>query len=134
MTDDRRPSPFPIRLTDEERAEAEARAERAGLSLGGYFKAAALDSEPPRRRRSRHPSPDMVILSRLMAANGRIGNNVNQLAFHANCGSWPDRFAIEEAAADIRWIRDTLMEALGITPPADNDNLVAYPAGDLPEP
>lgn len=134
MTDDRRPSPFPIRLTDEERAEAEARAERAGLSLGGFFKAAALDSSPPRRARVRHPTADRVMLGQLMAHVGKIGSNVNQLAFQANTGSWPDRFAIEEAAADVKWMRNTIMEALGIAPPADNDNVVAYQSGDDPAP
>lgn len=134
MTDDRRPSPFPIRLTDEERAEAEARAARAGLSLGGFFKAAALDSAPPRKHPVRQPSPDRAMLGQLVAQTGKIGSNVNQLARQANCGSWPDQFAIEEAAADIRWMRDALMTALGITPPADNDNVVAYPPDGLPEP
>lgn len=31
-----RAAPFPVRLTDEQRAELTSRADRAGLSVGGY--------------------------------------------------------------------------------------------------
>lgn len=112
-----RRNPFAIRMTDAERAEAEARADRAGLSLGGFFKAAALDAKPPRS--SRRPTVDQVELSRLMAQLGKIGSNVNQLAHQANAGSWPERRTLEDAAADVRWMRDSVMRALSITPPAD---------------
>jgi hypothetical protein len=106
-----RPSPFTVRLTDEERTELEHRAERAGLSLGGYFKSAAFNTPPPAQ--SRRPPVDRAELAKLLAAIGRIGNNVNQLARVANAGSWPEAKDLSQACSDIRWIRKALMKALG---------------------
>lgn len=107
-----RPSPFTVRLTDEERTELERRAERAGLSLGGYFKSAAFNTPPPPQ--SRRPPVDRAELGKLLVAIGRIGNNINQLAKIANAGSWPEAKDLEKARADIQWIRQALMMALGI--------------------
>ncbi len=111
-----RPAPLSIRLSPEERADLTSRAERAGLSVGGYFRAAVLDVPLPRV--SRRPSADRAELARLLGAVGKIGSNVNQLAYVANTGSWPDSRAIAQAVADIRWMRDSLMLALGVHPPA----------------
>jgi hypothetical protein len=108
-----RPPPLSIRLPAPERDDLKARADREGLSVSGYFRTVAFNTP----RRSRRPSVNEQELARLMVAMGRIGSNVNQLARQANLGSWPDSRAIEEACADIRWIRDTLMLALGVTPP-----------------
>ena len=58
-------------------------------------------------------------LARLMAAIGRIGSNVNQLARMANAGSWPDSRLLKQACDDIRIMRDTLIRAFGMTPPDD---------------
>jgi hypothetical protein len=110
-----RPAPLSIRLSPEERADLTSRAERAGLSVGGYFRAAVLDVPLPRV--SRRPSADRTELARLLGAVGKIGSNVNQLAYVANTGSWPDSRLIAQAVADVRWMRDTLMLALGVTPP-----------------
>lgn len=108
----RRPPPLSVRLTDEERAELERRAERSGLTLGGYFKSAVFNTPPPPQ--SRRPPADRAELGKLLVAIGRIGNNVNQLAKVANAGSWPEAKDLEKARADIRWIRQALMKALGI--------------------
>ena len=110
-------------MSDDERAEAEARAERAGLSLGGFFKAAALDTPAPRQ--VRHPSVDRVELARLMGAIGKIGSNVNQLAHQANMGSWPDARMLQDACSDIHWMRDAVMQALGISPPPVSGSMPA---------
>lgn len=115
MAATKRPNPFAVRLTDDERADVKARADRAGLSIGGYFKAAVFDQPPSRQ--SRRPPVDKQELARLMGAIGRIGSNVNQLARHANAGSWPDARALDDACSDIHWMRDAVMRALGITPP-----------------
>ncbi len=112
-----RPAPLTVRLSPAERADLASRAERAGLSVGGYFRAAVLASPLPRS--SRRPPADATELARLLAAVGKIGSNVNQLAYVANTGGWPDSRAIAEAATDIRWMRDTLMLALGVKPTGD---------------
>ena len=110
-----RPAPLSIRLPDDERDALKARAKEAGLSLSGYFRTAEFGTP----RRSRRPSVNEQLLAQILAGMGRIGSNHNQLAHQANLGSWPDSRLIEQACADIRWIRDTLMQALGVTPPPD---------------
>lgn len=110
----RRPPPLSVRLTDEERAELERRAERSGLTLGGYFKSVVFNSPPPPQ--SRRPSADREELGKLLAAIGRIGNNVNQLARVANAGSWPESEKLSQAVREIQWIRKSLMKALGVDP------------------
>ena len=111
------PPPFSVRLSPEERAELDSRADRAGLSVGGYFRAAVFDKPPPRQ--SRRPSVVEQELARLMAAIGRIGSNINQLTHQAHLGSWPDSRALQQACDDIRFMRDTLIRAFGMTPPDD---------------
>ena len=108
--------PFSLRLTKEQRADLEDRAGRASLSMGGYVLSVIFNTPEPRRRTAR-PSADLDLLARLLAAVGKIGSNVNQLAYVANTGGWPDSRALAEAVADVRWMRDTLMLALGVTPP-----------------
>ena len=57
---------------------------------------------------------DQQELARLLGTVGKIGANVNQLAHRANLGSWPEAQLLHEAAADIQWMRRTLMLALGV--------------------
>jgi hypothetical protein len=113
----RRPPPLSIRLPDDERAELKARAKGEGLSVSGYFRLVAFNTP----RRSRSPGADQQLLAQILVALGRshISGNINQLAKAANEGSWPDSRLIAQGCDDIRIIRDTLMLALGRTPPAD---------------
>ena len=110
-----RPNPLTIRLPPEERAELMRRAEGEGVSVSGYFRMVAFDA--PRSRVTRTPSPDRVQLARLLAAVGHIGGNINQLAYVANTGGWPESQILTKAQADILWMRHHLMLALGVTPP-----------------
>ena len=112
----RRP-PFSIRLSDEQRADLDSRADRARLSTGGYAISAIFNTPPPRQ--SYRPSVVEEELARLMGAIGKIGSNINQLAHQAHLGSWPDSRALQQACADIRMMRDTLIRAFGRTPPDD---------------
>ena len=77
-----RPNPLTVRLPPNERAEIEARAARAGLSIGGYFRAAVL--EVPMLRVIRRLFVDWQELARLLGAIGHINSNINQLARTAN--------------------------------------------------
>lgn len=101
-----------VRFEPREYAELIHRADKAGLSVAGYFRSAVLQTPPPRQ--SRRPPVDKIELAKVLGALGKIGSNVNQLARVANAGSWPEAGAIYEAQADIRTMRLTLMEALGI--------------------
>ena len=53
----KRTPPFSIRLSVEERAELERRADSAGLTIGGYCKFVIFDVPPPRRSLAGRPSP-----------------------------------------------------------------------------
>ena len=75
-----------------------------------------------RRKSRKSPVKDHQILAHLQAELGRsrIANNLNQLAKAANSGSLevsPDtEKALQNACADVRWMRQVLMEALGVQP------------------
>jgi Bacterial mobilisation protein (MobC) len=112
----RRP-PFSIRLSDAQRADIDSRADRAGLSAGGYAISTIFNTPPPRQ--SRRPTTDQQLLAQILTAFGKIGSNINQLARVANAGSWPDSRLLKQACDDIRMIRDMLIRALGLTPPDD---------------
>ena len=116
---DRRPPPFSLRLTFEERAKIEADA--AGMSLGGYIRSRLLDPDwiAPRRR-GKFPVKDHRALAQLLAMLGqsRLANNVNQLAKAANTGSLPVTPETEEALLtavhEVTRMRQLLIEALDL--------------------
>ena len=115
----RRPPPFSLRLTFEERAKIEADA--AGMSLGGYIRSPLLDPNwiAPRRR-GKFPVKDHRALAQLLAMLGqsRLANNVNQLAKAANTGSLPVTPETEEALLtavhEVTRMRQLLIEALDL--------------------
>lgn len=119
-----RPSPFTIRFTDDERAILLERA--AGRPLGTFIKATVF-SDPLRLRATRPTVRDQVALGRVLGLLGRshLANNLNQIAKAANQGALPVtpelQAELHDACADIRRMRNLLMEALGVeasSPPA----------------
>ncbi|CAN0560893.1 unnamed protein product [Laminaria digitata] len=115
-----RSCPIPTRYSEQEKDTLTQAAHAAGVTLSDFIRAAALSQPlpPPRSKRANRPSvKDGNELAALLAAVGRIGNNVNQLARVANAGSWPEARELHEAAADIQWMRRTLMLALGVKEP-----------------
>ena len=114
----RRPPPFSLRLSEDERARLTG--EASGAPLGAYIKAKVLgESVPLRMRRSGLALEDRKALSQLLAVLGRsrIANNLNQLAHLANTGSLPVTPEVEaelvEALRDIHEVRRLLLVALG---------------------
>jgi hypothetical protein len=71
------------RCTPAFRAAVLAAAEEAGMSLADYVHA-RLGGEPSRRVRRAKPDRDRVLLAQLVAAQGRSGNNLNQLLKRVN--------------------------------------------------
>jgi len=115
----KKPSPFSLRLTFEERAALEQDA--ADMPLGAYIRSRVFDqSRPPRRTRGKRPVKDHAELAQLVAAlgNSRLSSNVNQLARAVNSGSLPvtpdTERALKDACADIAWMRIALMKSLGL--------------------
>jgi hypothetical protein len=118
-----RPAPFPIRLTDAEKATLKARA--GDKPLGAYIREKALEGAAKARRSRRTPVRDADALGRVLALLGqsRIANNLNQLARSANQGSLPVTDDVEadlrEACASVLEIRTLLLEALGKKAPEE---------------
>jgi hypothetical protein len=120
----RRPPPFSLRLTFEERAALERDA--GDMPLGAYIRSRALDeTRPPRRTRGKRPVKDHKILGQLLGELGkaRLASNINQLARAANTGSLPVTPETEEmlieACADIARMRIAIIAALGLYEKAD---------------
>jgi hypothetical protein len=106
------------RFTDAEADTVNRTAARSGLTVSDLLRFAVLNEPPPPARRRRYAVQAAPELAKLLAAVGHIGGNVNQLAHAANVGSWPESPLLERAVADIQWMRQTLMAALGIVEPA----------------
>jgi xanthine dehydrogenase molybdopterin-binding subunit B len=118
----KRPAPFAIRLSEDERARLTAEAK--GAPLGTYIKSKALGGPPLRLRRSGLAIEDRQALAKALALLGRshIANNLNQLAHAANIGALamtPETEAeLRETLRDVRVMRLLLMSALGFKPEA----------------
>jgi len=115
----KKPSPFSVRFTRDERAQLEGLA--GNLPLGTYLRSRLLGTAMPRRRRgTKSPIEDHKILAELLAKLGqsRLANNLNQLAKAANSGSLPVTPDIEAmlraSNGEILAMKTMLMTALGI--------------------
>jgi len=124
MTDmpppDRRPAPFSLRLSPEDRLRLERDA--SGMSMGAYIRWRLFDPDKaPPRHRGKFPVKDHAALSRVLAALGqsRIANNLNQLAMAANICALPVTPDVEadlrEAVAHIADMRRMLIRALSLS-------------------
>ncbi|MCG8441139.1 MAG: MobC family plasmid mobilization relaxosome protein [Caulobacterales bacterium] len=118
-TDRKRPSPFSLRLSSEERARLERDA--AHMPLGAYVKA-RLFGRPPswRTRRSVATVAHAKSLAQVLGLLGqsRLASNLNQLAKAANMGTLPltaeTERRLQDACDDVRAIKGLLMRALGL--------------------
>lgn len=109
-----------IRLSDTERLDIESRAQRAGLSMGGYCKFVIFNTDPPRR--SRRVVPEKAELSRLIGHVSRVGANINQIAKQLNMYSAIDVVEVSNAMADVAELRASIMKALGYREEAEDDH------------
>ena len=99
-----------IRLTPAEHAEADAAAQRAGLTLSSYGRAQMLSASPPRS--VRRPPVEKELLARVLGQLGKAGSNLNQVARAANLGK-DDLADMRAAVAEIRLAVDAVLKALG---------------------
>lgn len=115
----RRPAPFSLRLTAQERERLLAQA--GGTPLGAFIKSRLFAGDAPvKRSRNRAPVREERALAQVLARLGasRLASNMNQLAHAANTGSL---FCDDEvtgqllaACADIKSMRAMLVSALGL--------------------
>jgi hypothetical protein len=99
-----------VALTDAERAQIEAAAEAAGLSLGGYARQVLLGTPTPRTRR--RPAADREVLSRLRGDLGRATGNLNQLLRLAHQWHLPSAGSVEQCVAEVRAVAEQVGEAV----------------------
>ena len=124
----KRPAPFSMRFTDEERARLDY--ERGVLSLAAHIRlklfTAPNKQSAERKRLARKrfsPSADLTALSHMLGGLGqsRLASNLNQIAKAANMGALPVSPELEEelfeACAEIRAMRVDLIKALGVKSP-----------------
>ena len=117
-TKSKKPSPFSLRLTDEER---EILNQKAGNQpLGSYIRKCLLGDNTQKRRSIRKPKIDEQKIALVLAELGRsrLSSNLNQLAKAANCGTLDVSKTTEqqllEAYKAIITMRDNLISALGL--------------------
>jgi hypothetical protein len=115
----RRAPPFSLRLSFEERVRLERAAN--GLPVAAYIKSLIFaDHAPVIAARRRSPVKDGKALAEVLACLGasRLSSNINQLAKHANSGSFyfdrETKTQLSAACEDIRAMRQLLMQALGM--------------------
>jgi len=101
---------FFVYLTDDERLALKERAAFAGLSESSYSRAAIIGAVGPRA--SRRPHPDREQLARSVAALGKVGSNLNQLAHMANMAQRPPQPLVDAAAQEVRELVADIATAL----------------------
>lgn len=114
-----RPTPFSLRLTEDERAALEAKA--GSMPLASYIKSVVLDEDAPKyRKRQKPPAAEQQLLAEVLARLGasRTANNLNQIAKGLDQGTLVIDEELETdlntAIAEVAWMRITLMRALGV--------------------
>ena len=101
-----------VRCTDSEYAMMTAEAQRAGLSVGAFLRALGCGS--PGLRAARRPPIERQELARLLGHIGKLGSNVNQLAYVANSeGELPAHHELSQIGDEVREMRAAVMKALG---------------------
>ncbi len=114
----KKPSPFSLRLSADERANLQAQA--GGRPLGAFIRERLLGEQAEKRRFQRKPRIDDKQAAMLLAELGhsRLSSNLNQLAKHANTGSLDVSPEVERELHDaylaVLAMRDALMAALGL--------------------
>lgn len=117
-TPNRKPAPFSLRLSAEERAYLEDKA--GACPLGVYIRERLLGDRVLKRRTSRKPKVDEKQLALVLAELGRsrLSSNLNQLARAVHTGTLPLPHEVErdlrEACQAVLAMRDALIDALGL--------------------
>ncbi|HVA89571.1 MAG TPA: plasmid mobilization relaxosome protein MobC [Chloroflexota bacterium] len=103
-----------VRWTDEEFNALAAKADKAGLAIAAFMRAAALGDAGPRAQR--RPPADHKALRQILGELGRVGNNLNQIARALNAGEQARLPELKDALRAYMAIRDAIFEALGKKP------------------
>ena len=107
-----------INCTPEQKAKIAAKADAAGYSPSAVCLNVLLNTPLPRRRR---PVADAALLAKVLAELGKIGSNINQIAYRYNVSegrpSGNIEGALEAALTELLEWRTALMQSLGYERP-----------------
>lgn len=99
------------RVTDEEFAEIDAKANAAGLTVSSYArKILVADARTKSRRR---PRADVALLSRTCGELNRIGSNINQIARAVNGGEAWSGGELGTTMTELRGVLALVRAAMG---------------------
>ena len=96
----KRPS---MACTDAERAQLEAAAERAGMTLSAYMRHQCLGDAGPRA--VRRPPVERAALAQLLGQLGKVGSNLNQIARALNT----DRQVLHDINGTVAEVREAAL-------------------------
>jgi len=109
---DRKEKPISVRCTAKDHAVIDEAATKAGLSIGAYLRTLALGSAGPRA--VRRPPIERRELARLLGHVGKVGSNLNQLAYAYNRDRLLPGFAeLVAMRREVGEMRAALIKALG---------------------
>lgn len=106
-----------IRLLEEEKTNALTLADRAGLTLGAFARAAMLGDAGPRAKR--RPPADKKALAQILGQCAKIGGNINQIAKQLNTAQTIQLPELQDALNAYLDIRNAIFAALGMTTTPD---------------
>ena len=107
-----------VRLTPEEFLDISAKADNAGMTPAAFFRFAALGTPGPRSQR--RPPADHKALREILGHCGRIGNNLNQIAYQMNKRGNPDIPELLSELKSYKKIRTAIYTALNMNPSDDH--------------
>jgi hypothetical protein len=101
-----------VRLTPQEAAAVRHKAKTHGQSVGALLRSNLLHV------RLQPSRVEQQAVARLLGQLGKIGSNINQIAFHLNAGRPGDRVegSLEAALRDLSELRLACLQALGKEP------------------
>ena len=100
-----------FRVSAEERAELEEKAELSGLSLGSYVRQCVLTA--PKTRTVRRPPIEQKLLAQLLGQLGKAGGNIHQILKHMNFGAGVMHNELRSALVSFEEAAGAIMEAMG---------------------
>ena len=99
-----------FRVSAEERAELEEKAELSGLSLGSYVRQCVLTA--PKTRTVRRPPIEQKLLAQLLGQLGKAGGNIHQILKHMNFGAGVMHSELRSALVSFEEAAGAIMEAM----------------------
>ena len=107
-----------MRISPQEAATIRQLAQNRGETVSAMMRSALLHNRPRLTR------IDLQAVARLLGQLGKIGSNINQIAYHLNAGRPGDRVEgrLGDALRDLSELRLVCLQALGKEPRRENSS------------